>query len=314
MPALIITLSAIVIIAVFLIIAIRYTLTKAFYSRRMRREDYYRGLEEGGRCQDPKKCRELIDKAIALDLERVYIRSHDGLMLAGYYYEVKKGAPIEIFFHGFRGCWQRDFCGISEAVIELSHNILFVDQRAHGESEGNIISYGINERRDAVEWINYVVRRFGEDTEIVLIGTSMGGSTVLSCAGEKLPKNVKAIISDSAFSAPIDIIKRVAGGGRLFTAFVNAAAHTTARLVGKFNLSETSAVQAVSKTEIPIMLIHGDGDKLVPHSMAEEIKEANPKIRLETFPGADHIQSYLVDSERYKKILKDFLQNCGVTV
>lgn len=314
MTALIVISSVLAVLAVLLVFAIRYTLKRAFYSRRVGREDYYRGLEPGGRCADPERCRALIDKALLLDVERVYIKSHDGLTLTGYYHEVSKGAPIEIFFHGFRGCWQRDFCGITEAVLELGHNILFVDQRAHGESEGKIISYGINERRDAVAWINYVIRRFGKDTEIVLVGASMGGSTVLSCAAEQLPDNVKAIISDSAFSAPIDIILKVAGGGHARVAFVTAAAHLTARVIGGFNLSEMTAERAVAEAKIPIMLIHGDGDKLVPHSMAEKLLSANPKIRLETFEGADHIQSYLVDSERYKRIYKDFLNTCGVKV
>ncbi len=314
MPALIAILSVLALLAVLLVIAIRYTLKRAFYSRKSGREDYYRGLEPGGRCADPERCRALIDRALSLDVERVYIKSHDGLTLTGYYHEVNKGAPIEIFFHGFRGCWQRDFCGITEAALELGHNILYVDQRAHGESEGKIITYGINERRDALAWINYVIRRFGKDTEIVLVGASMGGSTVLSCAAEPLPENVKAIVSDSAFSAPIDIIIKVAGGGRARVAFVTAAAHLTARVIGRFNLSEMTAERAVAEAKIPIMLIHGEGDKLVPYSMAEKILRANPTIRLESFAGADHIQSYLVDSERYKRIYKDFLQTSGVKV
>ncbi len=63
-----------------------------------------------------------------------------------------------------------------------------------------------------------------------------------------------------------------------------------------------------------ISLMHGLSDRLVPHSMAEELVAANPKIRLESFEGADHIQCYLVDSDRYKAAYKDFLENCGVTV
>ena len=302
--------------AVLLILGlgVRYALKRAFLPKRMSGEDYYRGLEEGGRCYDPERCRTLIDRMLKLPLERVSIKSHDGLTLVGYYYEVKAGAPVEIFFHGFRGGWQRDFCGITEAAVELSHNILFVDQRSHGESEGRVITYGINERRDAILWVNYIIERFGEGVEIVLVGASMGGATVLSAAGEKLPKNVKAIISDSGFTTPLDVMAFVCGGGRLGDVLVRFGARAVARIFCGFNINETSAVRAVSGAEIPIMLMHGRSDRIVPHDMAEELVRANPNIRLESFDGADHIQSYLVDSDRSRAAYKDFLKKSGVKI
>ena len=309
----IIALIALAVLTVMLTVGARYTLTHAFLSDKKRSSDYFRDLYSG-RCHDPERCKALIEKMVALDVEKVYVKSHDGLALVGYYYEVKQGAPTEIFFHGFRGSWRRDFCGITEAAIELGHNILFVDQRAHGESEGRVITYGINERKDALRWIEYVRHRFGDNNEIVLVGASMGGATVLSCAGLELPKNVKAIISDSAFSSPIGIITKVAGGGALRNALVRSGAGLTARLLCGFNLFESSAVEAVKNTKVPVMLVHGLGDRLVPHEMAEELVASNPAVRLESFDGADHIQSYLVDSDRYKTVYKDFLKNCGVRV
>ena len=309
----IILLIALNVIVVLLVIGAWYALKSAFLSEKKKGADYYRSLDSG-RCYDPVRCRELIGKMLLLDVEKINIKSYDGLTLAGYYYEVDEGAPIEIFFHGFRGSWQRDFCGITEAAIELGHNVLFVDQRAHGESDGRFITYGIKERRDALSWIEYVSDRFGNDREIVLVGASMGGATVLSAAGLPLPKNVKAIISDSAFTSPIEIITRVGGGGKFKDALVGVGASLTARVLCGFNLHESSAIEAVKNTKIPIMLVHGYGDKLVPHTMAEEIVRANPATRLESFEGADHIQSYLVDSERYKAAYKDFLEKCGVRV
>ena len=309
----IILIIALSVLLVLLVIGARYALTRAFLSDKKKGVDYYRSLDSG-RCYDPVRCRALIDKILTLDVERVYIKSFDGLVLAGYYHEVNKGAPIEIFFHGFRGSWQRDFCGITEAALELGHNILFVDQRAHGESEGRFITYGIKERHDALSWIEYVCRRFGDECEIVLVGASMGGATVLSCAELELPKNVKAIISDSAFSSPLGIITKVAGGGGFRDAVVRVGASLTASVLCGFNLYESSATEAVKNAKIPIMLVHGYGDKLVPYAMAEELTASNSSIRLESFEGADHIQSYLVDSEKYKTAYKDFLEKSGVRV
>ena len=301
------------VIAVLLLVGAIYALKRAFWSVKKNKIDYYRGLDSG-RCYDPERCRVLIDKMTSLDMERVYTKSRDGLTLSGYFLEGKPCAPVEIFFHGFRGSWQRDFCGITEAAVELGHNILFVDQRSHGESEGKYITYGIKETYDAALWADYVCERFGDEVEIVLVGASMGGATVLSSSELPLPKNVKAIISDSAFSTPIGIITEVSGGGKLSNALVRVGASLTARVICGFDLFESSALEAVKNTEIPIMLMHGLSDRIVPHSMAEELVAANPKIRLESFEGADHIQCYLVDSDRYKAAYKDFLENCGVTV
>lgn len=52
-------------------------------------------------------------------------------------------------------------------------NVLLVDQRSHGESEGRLITFGVKERRDVVTWIDYVLEHFGDDTEIFLSGLSM---------------------------------------------------------------------------------------------------------------------------------------------
>ena len=309
----VILLIALGVISALLALGAWYTITHAFLSARKKGVDYYRSLDSG-RCHDPERCRALIGKMLALDLERVTIRSHDGLTLVGHYYEVKRGAPIEIFFHGFRGSWQRDFCGITEAAVELSHNVLFVDQRSHGESEGRFITYGIKERYDALAWIDYVLKRFGDECEIVLVGASMGGATVLSVSELYLPGNVKAIISDSAFTSPIDIITKVAGGGAFKNALVRFGASCVARVFCGFNIFESSAVCAVKNAKTPIMLLHGVGDRLVPHEMAVKMADSNPSIRLESFEGADHIQPYLVDTERYKAAYKEFLEKCGVSV
>ena len=68
--------------------------------------------------------------------EFVTITSHDGLKLSGRYYHVKDGAPLDIGFHGYRSSCLTDFSGGSELSFQLGHNVLLVDQRAHGKSEG----------------------------------------------------------------------------------------------------------------------------------------------------------------------------------
>lgn len=307
MIALIITACVFAVCLLILTLLCRHTYKKAFYSNRNIKFNHYKGLEEGTRYPNPDKCRLLIDDMLALKTERVECESHDGLRLVGHYCHVKDGAPLEIMFHGFRSSWQRDFCGISRLVREIGHNILFVDQRAHGESEGHVISYGINERRDLMRWVDYAISRFGKELSIVLVGVSMGGATVLSAANLPLPENVKAIAADSPFSSPLDIIVSVGTRGGLPAPAVAIAARLTARMLG-FSLVESSAKEALVSARVPVLIAHGVEDRLVPHYMAEELAGASERVRLESFEGADHVGAFLSYPERYRALYKEFLR------
>ena len=58
----------------------------------------------------------------------VEIRSYDGLRLVGKYYEQKKGAPIEIMFHGYKSTAERDLCGGMQRCFKVGRNALIVEQ------------------------------------------------------------------------------------------------------------------------------------------------------------------------------------------
>ena len=90
------------------------------------------------------------------------IRSFDGLTLRGRYYEKKKGLPIEIQFHGYRGDSDRDLSGAVARAFAVERNALIVDHRGSGRSEGHVITFGVKETRDCLAWIDYAVACFGE--------------------------------------------------------------------------------------------------------------------------------------------------------
>lgn len=247
--------------------------------------------------------REIIDRPY----EPVTITSHDGLTLFGRYYHTADGAPLDIGFHGYRSCYVADFCGGSAMSIAQGHNLLLVDQRSHGKSQGKTITFGINERRDALSWVNYAIDRFGPETEICLYGVSMGGATVLMASGLDLPENVKGIIADCPYVKASDIIVDVGKKMKFPEWFTAPCAWLGARIYGGFNLYETDAVRAVTHTKVPILIIHGEDDTFVPAKMSALAQQANPDmVRRVTFPGAGHAMSYMVDTQRYWKIVKEF--------
>ena len=141
--------------------------------------------------------------------EVIKIKSYDGLTLYGIYYEFFKGAPVEIMFHGYRGSAERDLCGGLQRCKELKRNVLTVDQRGHGRSDGNIISFGIKERYDVQSWANYAYERFGDSVKLIITGISMGSSTVTMASSLELPKTVVGVVADCGYSSAKEIIKIV---------------------------------------------------------------------------------------------------------
>ena len=274
--------------------------------------------------KDREKIPEVVDphytpfKAVIRDLfhelknkpcEFVTIQSRDGLSLSGRYYHTADNAPLALCFHGYKSCWLTDFCGGADIAFQMGQNVLLVDQRAHGKSQGRSITFGIKERLDLMCWLEYALERFGDHTEILLYGVSMGGATVLMASGMDLPGNVKGIIADSPYSSPLDIILEVGRQKGYPISLVRPFVILGARIFGGFDVKETSGAEAVKYAKIPIMIIHGEGDTFVPVEMSQQMRSSNPElITLHTFPDAYHVLSYMVDTPRYERLVKEFMK------
>ena len=253
----------------------------------------------------------LIKEIDSLPYERVYIKAKDGIKLSGRYYHVKDDAPLQIQFPGYKGSSIRDFCGGNKLARDLGFNILLVDQRAHGMSKGHTITFGIKERYDCLSWIEYALERFGNDVSIYLAGVSMGGATVLMASQFNLPKNVHGIVADCPFTTPPDVIKKVCKDMKYNPKIMYPFIYLGALLFGHFKLDSANSAEAVKYTQIPILLIHGEDDNIVPCEMSKEIKSnCNGYSELHTFPNAGHGISYIVDNKRYTQVATSFLEHC----
>ena len=263
------------------------------------------------RQQDPACMDELCRTMAGRPYKQVEITVRDGTKLAGKWYDAGC-SPIFILFHGYRGSGVRDFCAIHNICMELGISTLVVDQRAHGQSGGSTLTFGIRERYDCLEWVKYASEHFGADRPIYLMGVSMGAATVLMASDLPLPDNVAGIIGDCPFSAPGAIIRKIIGDLGLPVWLLYPFAVLGALLFGHFRLWEDSAMKSVSRSRVPILLIHGSEDNFVPSEMSATIFEhCAGKRYLEIFPGAGHGGCSLTDPTRYQKILRSFIENCG---
>lgn len=283
----------------------------AFYNPESRHREPVPMPKNWSSKKEGPKLRKLYEQMAALPFEQVEIRSHDGLRLVGSYYHRNDGAMLHIQFHGYRGSGVRDLCGLHYLAREMGHNTLVVNQRANGASQGNTITFGIKERFDCLAWAKYASGRFGKDIPIVLAGVSMGAATVLMSSELELPENVIGIIADCGYSSPGAIIRKVSRDVRVPGWLSYPFIVLGALLFGRFRLWERGAIDAVKNAKVPILIIHGEDDRYVPCEMGRQMKQAGGEnVELKTFPGAAHAISYVTDSQRYEKIVSDFLSNC----
>ena len=259
----------------------------------------------------------MVDELAAYKSETVVVMSYDGLFLFGKYIHVADDAPLDIMVHGYRGLAIRDFSGGAVARIKAGHNVLLVEQRAHERSSGHIITFGIRERYDVLTWTRYAVKRFGNDVTITLFGISMGATTVLMASQLDLPKQVKAICADCPYTSPKEIIKNTCKTCKVPPSLAYPLIWFGAMVFGHFNLSESSATEAVKHSKLPILLMHGTDDLFVPCAMSQQIAAANPeKIELHLWSGAVHGISFVVHTEEYlqteRGFLEKFVPSCDV--
>lgn len=287
---------------------------KVFYSpkRKPVGKDEYPTIP--GEIYEPYKERMIawIKETRAMRQEPVEIRSHDGLILRGAYFEQAKGLPIELMFHGYQGNYERDLCCGVQRAFAIGRNALLIDQRASGKSDGSVCTFGIKEYKDCLQWIDFAIKKFGEDCKLILTGISMGGATVLTAAGEKLPKNVVCVLADCPFSSAKEIIQKVIREMHLPAKLLYPFVKLGARLFGGFHLDETTPLKAMQTCETPVIFIHGDDDTFIPYQMSERLYEAcKAQKKLVLIQGAGHGLAYPKDGETYLQALRDFEKECG---
>lgn len=242
--------------------------------------------------------------------EDVYIHSDDGLKLHATYFPRENSKVTVICFHGYTSEGMKDYIGLSDYYLRRrGYNMLLVDERAHGQSEGKYIGFGCLDRFDSLKWIRWVLERNGENTDVILHGTSMGAANVLMTSGLTLPKQVKAIISDCAFTSPKEVFTHVLHSMYHMPAFplIQISDRINRKQAG-YGMDECNAAREVKKAKVPILFIHGDSDTFVPTEMCEKLYEncASMKRKL-IIKGAAHAESYYKDMEMYEHALDEWI-------
>lgn len=241
--------------------------------------------------------------------ETVNIASFDNLKLSASFVRSMKSNKVVMLAHGYTGCGY-DMSEIARVYNEeYGYSVLMCDARAHGKSEGDYIGFGWLDRLDYLQWIDWIIREMGTECSIVMHGISMGGATVLMTAGERLPPNVKAVISDCAFTSVYDEVSYVMKKWyRIHDEELLKEVSRKSKESASYSFEEASTLEQVKKISIPVLFIHGEEDSFIPLWMVYALYDAcsAPK-QLFTVPLANHATSSRVDPENYAKTVENFL-------
>ena len=253
-------------------------------------------------------------------IEHVEILSEDGYRLRGVLMQAsgdaaeagqKSAGPHRwvVLLHGYTGSKEMMY-GYAYWYWMNGYSVLAPDFRCQGESEGDYIGLGATDSKDLAGWIGLILQR-DPQAEIVLHGLSMGASTaLLYCGQENVPDNIKAVISDCAFTDAYSMFKEKIGSWFHLPAFpVVDSAELMIRLRAGYDLKETSPLKAVSASSVPTLFIHGEEDRMIPVSMCRELYDAAAcEKEIMIVEGAGHAQAADKDPARYFEEVEKFLR------
>jgi uncharacterized protein len=231
--------------------------------------------------------------ALDADLDDASITTPDGAVLRAWMIESHKwNGDAVLLFHGL-GDNRLGMTGYAQLFLAHGFTILMPDARAHGISGGQLATYGLLERNDIHQWLDFVAKR-DHPRCIYGFGESMGASQLLQSLDTH--PNFCAVAAESSFANLREIAYDRMGQpfhlgpwvGRTILRPLVEVAFLRARWKYGLRMEGISPQDSVAATKIPVLLIHGQVDSNIPVRHSKIIHVHNPNTQLWLVPGADH--------------------------
>ncbi len=252
--------------------------------------------------------------ADGLSFENISFRSRrDDVTLRGWLLKAADDqGRVVIMVHGHNSARDDESTGmyrVAKHLVEQNFSVLMFDLRGYGQSEGERFSLAWFEQQDVRGAIAFVQSRGYQ--HIGLLGYSMGAASSLLAAADE--PAVKAVVEDSGYADLIDVLNREiprrSGLPGIFTPGVVLMAKV---LYGIEATAVKPAEAAARLAPRPLLIIHGESDRLIPFESAERIWHARygdgtpDPATYYIVPGADHTQSFKTDNAAYMQKVGGF--------
>jgi len=240
----------------------------------------------------PDRRFDVTPEAFGLAYKDVEFMSRDGKKLHGWFFPGDKAHPVLLHFHGNAGNISHRL-DLIKGLLRKDLQVFIIDYRGFGKSEGRPSEKGVY--LDGLAAYDHLVDKEGiAPGNIVLHGHSLGAAVAVEVS---LRRKVRSLILESAFTSTRDMAKTMP----LFFIF-------SPLLPANYNNLEKA-----TRLSVPVFIVHGDRDEIVPFSMGERLFAAAPGpkqfLRLE---GAGHNDTYMVGGKQYLDALARFAAESAI--
>ncbi len=195
--------------------------------------------------------------------------------------------------------------GYAFLFLDQGYSVLLPDSRAHGSSEGNLVTYGLLEKSDVLSWAHWL--RQQDCTALYALGESLGGSVLIQAAA--LGTDFRAIIAESPFADLAAIaefrVRQILHLPPLLRSVIPPPlvqdSITYARFRYGIDLRQVQPIESMRRTSTPILLIHGLQDSRTPYWHSQALARANASSVLWLVPNAEHTAAYSTASTEFRR-------------
>lgn len=248
--------------------------------------------------------------ALKDDTDSLSLTAYDGIELCAMLIKhAENSGKVAVCCHGYGATW-RSMQPQAKMFYDRGFDVLLPSMRGHGTSGGKVGMAWID-RFDLLRWIDRTVELYGSNVSIALVGTSMGGSTVVAAAGMNPPPQVKCVIDDCGFSSQRDeyyaCVKRVP----LPKSVVILPLAVGVKMVHGYSIYDADITPLAQNVTVPALFIHGEKDAFVPFELGKKLYEAcgSQFKKFYAVPDAAHACAYACDPEKYVSEVNEFIES-----
>src|SRR5215207_1035523 len=249
--------------------------------------------------------------AVGLDYREVGFRSTDGLALRAWWIDHGDSSRAALLVHGFSGDKSDPHIVETARVYHRAgFDVLMLDLRANGESEGERVTLGYREVRDVRAALSWLEKRGFDPSMVVLHGWSMGGATVVRAAPGS---GVAAVVEEAAYADLTPLLWERLPEASGLPAFFNPGVFLMGRVfldIDPWAVRPKEDARRLSEEGVPFMIIHSRDDEVIPFEHAESFAAVYPGAMFWELKGYEHVAAYT--HPEYRKRLLSFLEGDGV--
>ena len=236
--------------------------------------------------------------------------AHDGVKLVADFTPTNKETTKHrcvVVLHGVASN-RKDMPGMKRAFLDAGYNVLTPDSRAHGDSGGTHITYGLLESKDLQGWITDLTQRPECHAGIYAVGVSMGASVLIQTLATET--RLRAAVAEAPFYSFHRIgLERVTQMLPWFSPLRQPIVSTGLAYIQLrygLDLEQASPAAAAPRITTPVLLFHGTKDTNIVPSHSEALLPRFQRAKLHLVEGAGHAACFGHDRTAYMKLVEDW--------